>query len=187
MTIKVLEKTPGCFPYDFEVGDWYDLVLAEDAILKVPTAHKMHIRKGESGELRTRDVVFDYQELKLGLAMEIPKGFEAHILPRSSTFRKWGILLVNSTGIVDNSYKGDNDEWRFPVLATKNITIPKGTRVAQFRILPSQKATVWQKLKWLLSGKPKLKLVGRLGNKDRKGLGEGTNKESINQTNHEQK
>jgi dUTP pyrophosphatase len=72
---------------------------------------------------------------------------------------------------VDCTYRGENDEWRFPVIATKDITIPKGTRIAQFRVQLSQKATVWQKIKWLFSSKPKLVKVTSLGDKSRGGFG----------------
>ena len=179
MTIKVLEKTEGCFPIVFKQGDWIDLFTAEDIHLKAPQANKMHIRstgKNPSQELRTRDVDFDFQMIPLGVAMQLPKGMEGHILPRSSTFKKYGLLLVNSQGIVDNLYCGDDDEWKFPAIATKTVTIPKGTRIAQFRIQLSQKATVWQKIKWLFSSSVTLKKVDSLGNKNREGFGStGTN------------
>jgi dUTPase len=77
-------------------------------------------------------------------------------------------------GIIDRSFASDKDEWKLPVVATRAITIPKGTRVAQFRLIPSQKATVWQKLKWLFSNGVKLKKVEHLDNPERKGFGEGT-------------
>lgn len=178
MEIKVLEKTIGCMPQQFENGDWIDLTLAETVTLKCPQAHKMHIRNKNKQEVpteRTRDVVFDIKLLPLGVAMEIPEGYEAHLLPRSGSFKKYGIIQTNSMGIIDNSYSGDNDEWKLPILATRNVTIPKGHRIAQFRIIPSQKATVWQKIKWLFSS-PKIKLtkVESLNNTDRKGIGEGT-------------
>lgn len=178
MEIKVLEKTIGCMPQQFEKGDWIDLTLAETVTLKCPQAHKMHIRNKNKQEVpteRTRDVVFDIKLLPLGVAMEIPEGYEAHLLPRSGSFKKYGIIQTNSMGIIDNSYSGDNDEWKLPILATRNVTIPKGHRIAQFRIIPSQKATVWQKIKWLLSS-PKIKFtkVESLNNTDRKGIGEGT-------------
>lgn len=178
MVIKVLEKTIGCMPQQFEKGDWIDLTLAETVTLKCPQAHKMHIRNKNKQEVpteRTRDVVFDIKLLPLGVAMEIPKGYEAHLLPRSGSFKKYGIIQTNSMGIIDNSYSGDNDEWKLPILATRNVTIPKGHRIAQFRIIPSQKATVWQKIKWLFAS-PKIKLVkvDSLNNTDRKGIGEGT-------------
>ena len=178
MTIKVLEKTPGCFPAEFEQGDWIDLVTATDITLKAPQAHKMHIRnKGkENAEIRTRDVDFDFTLIPLGVAMALPKGMEAHIVPRSSTFKRYGLLQTNSKGIVDWSYSGDKDEWKFPVIATRNIIIPKGTRVCQFRIQLSQKASVWQKLRWLFSSGVKLKQVSSLTNPNRGGFGEGTGK-----------
>jgi dUTP pyrophosphatase len=174
MTIKVLEKTEGCFPQEFEIGDWYDLSTAEDIVLKAPHAKMLH--KHKNGEVvdRIRDVVFDTTLIPLGVAIEVPKGYEAHLLPRSGTFKKWGIIQTNSKGIIDRSFMGDNDEWKLPVLATRAITIPKGTRIAQFRITLSQKATSIQKIKWLLNNKPKLIKVECLGNKDRKGIGEGT-------------
>lgn len=174
MTIKVLEKTQGCFPVDFEVGDWFDLCTAEEVTLKAPQANKMHIRnKGKEGatEVRTRDVDFSFKLIPLGIAIALPKGMEAYILPRSSTFKKYGLIQTNSKGVVDYTYRGENDEWRFPVIATKDITIPKGTRIAQFRVQLSQKATVWQKIKWLFSSKPKLVKVTSLGNKSRGGFG----------------
>lgn len=178
MTIKVLEKTPNCFPITFDIGDWYDLCTAEEIRLKAPEAHKMHIRgkdKENTGE-RTREVDFQFTLIPLGITMEVPKGYEAHLLPRSSTFKKWGILQVNSQGIIDNSYKGNNDEWKLPVIATRTITIPAGTRIAQFRIQLSQKATRWQKLKHIFLGTPKLKSVPFLDNPERGGFGEGTDK-----------
>ena len=72
------------------------------------------------------------------------------------------------------SYKGDKDEWKLAVVATRNVTIPKGTRLCQFRIQLSQKATVWQKLKWLFSGAPQFQHVETLSNPTRGGFGEGT-------------
>jgi len=176
MTIKVLEKTQGCFPQEFKIGDWFDLCTAEDVTLKAPQAHKMHIRnKGkDTPEERTRDVDFDFKLIKLGIAMEMPKGTECHLLPRSSTFKKYGLIQVNSKGIIDRSFASDKDEWMLPVIATRKITIPKGTRIAQFRVVPSQKATVWQKLKWLFSNGTKLKKVSTLNNPKRGGIGDGT-------------
>lgn len=177
MNIKVLEKTEGCMPEIFKVGDWIDLITAEEVVLKAPQANKMHIRnksKEDIPEVRTRDVDFDFKLIPLGVAMEIPKGYEAYIVPRSSTFKNFGLIQTNSKGIIDNLYCGDNDEWKLPVIATRDITIPKGTRICQFRIQLSQKATVWQKLKWLFSGPAKLVQVSSLDNPDRKGFGEGT-------------
>ena len=66
--------------------------------------------------------------------MELPKGYEAHIVPRSSTFKTWGIIQTNSMGIVDESYRGDNDIWKMPVYATQDTVIHKNDRICQFRI-----------------------------------------------------
>ena len=97
-------------------GDWIDLRLAETVTLK----------KGE------------YQLLSLGVSIKLPKGYEALVAPRSSTFKNYGILLANSIGIIDETYCGNNDIWRFPALATRDITIPADTRIAQFRIIKHQ-------------------------------------------------
>ena len=174
MTIKVLEKTPGCLPVILEKGDWIDLTTAEETVLKAPQANKMHVRNHrnkEVAEVRTRDVDFDSTLIPLGVCMQLPAGFEAIVAPRSSSFKKYGILQTNSIGVIDGSYCGDEDEWKFPALATRKITIPKGTRIAQFRIQPSQKATLWQKLKWLLSSSITLKVVESLDNPNRTGFG----------------
>lgn len=93
-------------------GDWIDLRAAEDAEMK-------------AGEFRI---------ISLGVSMKLPEGCEAHIVPRSSTFKKWGILQVNSMGVIDNSYCGDNDVWGFPALAMRDTAIRKGDRICQFRI-----------------------------------------------------
>lgn len=176
MTIKVLEKTPGCFPIEFEQGDWIDLYTAEEVKLKAPQANKLHKfnQRKDTPEIRVRDVDFDFQLISLGIAMQLPEGYEAILAPRSSTFKKYGIIQTNSIGVIDCSYNGDNDEWKMAVLPTRTITIPKGTRIAQFRIQLSQKATVGQKLKWLFSSKPKLISISSLNNKERGGFGEGT-------------
>lgn len=171
MTIKVLEKTVGCMPIIRKNGDWYDLFTAEEIKLKAPQANKMHIRKGKSGELRTRDVDFDWTLIPLGVAMEMPKGTECHLLPRSSAFKDWGLLQTNSMGIIDRSYASDKDEWKLSVVATREVTIPKGTRLCQFSLVLSQKATFMQKLKWFISRKVKLIKVASLDNPERGGFG----------------
>jgi dUTP pyrophosphatase len=84
--------------------------------------------------------------------MQIPEGFESIVIPRSSTFKKYGLIQTNSVGLIDFSYNSEKDEWKFPAVATRDAVIPKGTRICQFRIQLSQKATAWQNLKWLLSG-----------------------------------
>lgn len=93
-------------------SDWIDLRAAEDVELK-------------AGEFKL---------ISLGVSMELPKGYEAHVVPRSSTFKTWGILQTNSIGIIDESYCGDNDIWKMPVYATRDTTIHKNDRICQFRI-----------------------------------------------------
>lgn len=120
----------------FNVGDWIDLRAAEDVTMK-------------AGE---------YRMIPLGVAMELPKGYEAIVAPRSSTFKKYGIILANSIGIIDETYKGDNDEWNFLAYATRNTKIYKNERICQFRIIQHQP------LIHLLE-------VDSLGNEDRGGIG----------------
>ena len=173
MKIKILEKTNNCMPIEFEQGDWFDLTCAKDIVLKAPQANRLHKynQKKETCEIRVRDVDFSSVIIPLGVCMEIPKGYEAILVPRSSTFKKYGLIQTNSIGVIDNSYSSDEDEWGMAVLATRNITIPKGTRIAQFRIQLSQKATFWQKIKWLFSAKPVLQKVSSLNNPKRGGFG----------------
>lgn len=164
-------------PEDFKVGDWYDLFTAEDVCIHSPFAKTLRYkRKGENEMERTRDVLFDFQLLRLGIAMQLPKGYEAILAPRSSAFKKFGILQTNSIGVIDNLYRGDNDEWKIAIMGTRKVMIPQGTRIAQFRIQLSQKATFMQKLKWLFTSKIKFKRVFSLSNPDRGGFGEGTDK-----------
>lgn len=76
--------------------------------------------------------------IHLGVGMILPKGWEAHVAPRSSTFRKYGILLTNSVGVIDNTYSGNDDEWLAEVYATRDTFIPYGERLFQFRIIKNQ-------------------------------------------------
>lgn len=93
-------------------SNWIDLRCAEDVDLK-------------AGE---------YKLIKLGVGMILPEGYEANIVPRSSTFKNYGLLQTNSFAVIDNSYSGDNDEWKFPVYATRDVHINKNDRICQFRI-----------------------------------------------------
>lgn len=103
--IEKIEKT--------EKGDWIDLRAAETVCLK-------------QGEFRL---------ISLGVSIKLPQGFEAHIAPRSSTFKNWGIIQVNSVGVVDESYCGDNDIWKMPVYALRDTVINENERICQFRIV----------------------------------------------------
>ncbi len=80
----------------------------------------------------------EFKLIHLGVAMELPEGYEAHIAPRSSTFKNFKILETNSVGVVDRSYCGPNDWWKMAVYATEDTTIEKGSRIAQFRIIENQ-------------------------------------------------
>lgn len=99
-----------------ENGDWIDLRAAENVVMK----------QGE------------FKNISLGVSMEIPNGYEAHILPRSSTFKNFGIILANGMGIIDNSYCGTDDIWGFPAIAMRDTEISFGDRIAQFRIIENQ-------------------------------------------------
>jgi len=172
MTIKILELTPGCMPEVYKVGDWIDLFTAEDITLKAPYAHKLHKRKDKPNSSENiRDVDFFSTLIPLGVRIKMPKGYEGILVPRSSAFLKHGLLQTNSIGIIDNLYYGEDDEWKLPVVATQEVTIPKGTRLCQFRIQLSQKATFLQKLQWLFSSKVTLKQVDSLDGKSRGGFG----------------
>lgn len=159
---KMLADIPE--PVIIDKGDWIDLRSAVTANLAGPAV--MRAKKDVD-----RKVSFVNYFIPLGVAMELPKGFEAIIDPRSSIFKKFKVMLVNSQGVIDNSYNGDNDEWTAHVIAFDDIEIKKGERLFQFRIQLSQKATMWQKLKWLFSNGVELVEVDELGNPDRGGHG----------------
>lgn len=170
LKIKVKVLTEGCMPEINPSGDWIDLRAAEDIELKAPQAGTLK-RKVINGEVVSyRNVTFDTKLFSLGIAMELPKGFEAQVLPRSST-PKMGIIQPNSEAVIDNIYKGNNDIWRFWATALRDTTIHKGDRICQFRIQLSQKATMWQKLKWLFSSGIELVEVDDLGDNNRGGFG----------------
>lgn len=97
-------------------GDWIDLRSAE----------RVELKAGE------------YKLLRLGVGMILPDGYEALVLPRSSTPSKFGIMCANSQGVIDNSYSGDADEWKFPAVAIRDTVIEKGDRICQFRIVKNQ-------------------------------------------------
>lgn len=122
--------------HEIEVGDWIDLRVALDTYMA-------------EGEL---------YHIPLGVAMQLPEGYEALVIPRSSTFKKYGVIQANSAGLIDESYCGDNDEWHFPAYATREIFIPKNTRICQFRIQKHQPPVF-------------LKEVEHLSNNDRGGFG----------------
>lgn len=136
MLLRVKLKSGANFPAKFTQGDWIDL----------SAYGKRTLVKGE------------YAKIDLGVAIQLPKGYEAIIAPRSSTFERYKVIEANSIGIIDESYCGDNDYWSFPVIAFENTVIPHSARICQFRILEHQ---------------PKIFIdfVDVLGNKNRGGFG----------------
>ena len=139
--------------------------------MHAPQAGTLRRHKIDGKEESHRDVKFDFKLIPLGVAMKLPKGFEAVLLPRSSTYKKFGIIQTNSIGVIDNTYCGNNDEWKYPAIALRDTVIKKGDRICQFRIQLSQKATLWQKIKWFLSSGIKIIKVDSLDNNDRGGFG----------------
>lgn len=122
-------------------GDWIDLRAAKDVELK-------------AGEFKL---------INLGVGMILPDGYEAHIVPRSSTFLKFGVIQANHCGIIDNSYSGDNDQWKFPAIALRNTKIHKNDRICQFRLMKKMEDVT-------------LEEVEHLNERDRGGFGStGTN------------
>ena len=117
-------------------SDWIDLHAAETIELK-------------AGEFKL---------IPLGVAMQLPEGYEAHIVPRSSTFKHFGIIQTNSFGVIDESYSGDQDEWKMPVYATRDTVIHQNDRICQFRIMKHQPSIVFNS-------------VEHLDNKNRGGFG----------------
>lgn len=119
-----------------EHGAWIDLYAAETVDMK-------------AGE---------YRRISLGVSMWLPEGYEAHVAPRSSTFERYGILMVNGVGVIDPNFFGANDIWQFPALAMRDTHIEKGDRIAQFRIMPAMQPIRFYE-------------VDRLLGKDRGGFG----------------
>ena len=155
-----------------EVEEFKEVVVKSIKIKYFEGANKLKsIEKGDWIDLYANKEIFipkgQRAMIPLGIAMELPKGYEAHIVPRSSTFKTWGIILVNSVGIIDNSYNGDNDQWHFPAYCLESRTIvdgregtliQKGDRICQFRIVENQPSIEFIE-------------VESLGNEDRGGLG----------------
>lgn len=109
-------------------SDWIDLYAAET----------VELRLGE------------YKLIPLGVGMILPEGYEANIVPRSSTFKTWGLLQTNSYAVIDETYCGDNDQWHFPAYATRDTIINKGDRICQFRINKHQPQIIFNKVEHLM-------------------------------------
>lgn len=108
--------------------------LTVEPLKKIDKGDWIDVRANETISLRKGDFVL----IPLGIGMKLPEGYEAHLVPRSSTFKNWGIIQTNSIGVIDNSYSGDNDQWMMPVYATRDAVISRNERVAQFRIVEKQ-------------------------------------------------
>ena len=108
-------------------SDWIDLRASEEVTLK----------QGE------------FAQVPLGVAMELPKGYEAHIVPRSSTYKNFGVIQANHCGVVDGSYCGDNDMWRMPVIAMRDTQIHVNDRICQFRIMKNQPEILFEEVEHL--------------------------------------
>lgn len=135
--ILIKYHTPAAKPVEqAHMGEWFDVRAAEDYDLKAGNKYVIN----------------------LGISVRVPHGYEAILAPRSSTFKKYGIMQTNSIGVIDETYSGDDDIWIMPVFATRNAHIDAGDRIAQFRIQRNQ-------------GNPRLKEVRYLGKKNRGGLG----------------
>lgn len=105
-------------------SDWIDLRAAEEIEMK-------------AGEFRL---------IPLGVAMELPAGYEAHVVPRSSTFKNYGIIQTNHQGVIDGSYCGDNDQWFMPAYALRDTQIHVNDRICQFRIVENQPKIVFDEV-----------------------------------------
>ena len=147
--IKIKYFTDKIEPLDYIEGksDWIDMRASEVVTLK-------------AGE---------FALIPLGVAMELPKGYEAHLVPRSSTFKNWGIIQTNSVGIVDGSYCGDNDMWRMPVYATRDTVVHVNDRICQFRIQVNDRIAQFR----IVENQPEIvfEKVEHLTGKDRGGFG----------------
>ena len=115
LKIKYFDKEISPVTY-IDKGDWIDLRAAETIEMK-------------AGE---------YRLIPLGIGMILPEGHEAHIVPRSSTFKTFGIIQTNHMGVIDECYNGDRDQWYFPAYALRDTTINKNERICQFRIMRKQ-------------------------------------------------
>lgn len=136
ISVRYLSDKVEALRYIDGKSDWIDLRAAEDAELK----------QG------------DFKLIPLGIAMQLPKGYEAHIVPRSSTFKNFGVIQANHMGVVDESYCGDNDQWYFPAIAMRDTAIHAGDRICQFRIMEHQPVLQFE-------------VVETLNNDDRGGIG----------------
>lgn len=129
MQIKIKYFSNEIEPLEYIDGksDWIDLRAASEVTLK-------------AGEFKL---------IPLGVGMELPKGYEAHVVPRSSTYKNFGIIQTNSMGVIDETYCGDNDQWFFPAYALRDTVIKVNDRICQFRIMEHQPAITFTQVEHL--------------------------------------
>lgn len=116
-----------------------------DKLEKISKGDLIDLRSAETVEMKAGE----YRLIKLGIGMKLPVGHEAHVYPRSSTFKNFGIILANSVGIIDNSYSGDEDQWCFPAIALRDTVIHKNDRICQFRIMKNQPELLFKEVEHL--------------------------------------
>ena len=154
-------NTPMCTPMDRK-GQIMKIKEIEIKYVREDVTPVAQCAGGDWIDLRTAvDVAMnagDFKIIPLGVAMKLPENYEALVVPRSSTFKRYGIIMTNSIGVIDEAYCGNNDEWGFPVYATRACYISKNTRICQFRIIEHQPLV-------------QLKIVENLTGKDRGGFG----------------
>ena len=157
-------------------GDWVDLRASETIRFRAPQSGTLKSRNVNGQEEKYRNVSFDFQMMPLGVAMKLPDGFEGVIIARSSLPNGFGVMLANNVGLMDGKttkdsipYSGNDDEWKAPLIALRDTTIKEGERICQFKIQLSQKATVWQKIKWLFTDGIEIEEVAELPSKENRG------------------
>lgn len=153
-------------PKVIKIGDWVDLRSSKEVVLDAPQAGTL---KGH--DVKHRDVTSEVTYIPLGLAMQMPEGYEAIMTARSSAPKKLGVIQANGIGVIDNSFCSDKDEWMFPAVPLRKTSIAVNTRLCQVRFQLSQKATVWQKIKWFFTSGIEFIEVDTLDNDVRGGLG----------------
>ena len=152
MTLKIKYRRTTTFVHPLKFikqGDWVDLAIAEDAFLTSKT----------------------FKPISLGIQMHLPKGFEAWVAPRSSTGKRYRVLIYNSPGVCDESYRGPQDVWHALIFAPYGCEIKAGTDICQFRIMPKMQAPIWTRIKWLFVNKIEFVEVEDLDGDNRGGLG----------------
>jgi len=120
---------------------------------KNPIGDFIDLRAAENVELSRGE----FKLISLGISVQLPKGYHAEVVPRSSTYKNFGIIMSNSIGIIDESYCGDNDIWMMPVIAMRDTKININDRICQFRIVRNRDINI--------------EVVDKLDNEDRGGIG----------------